>query len=72
MSTKCQRGDGSTSQALKSCDKHRFFNKSASDRYYSFLAGKMLILEWGIKPHKTQDSGVADMIKERGWENFSQ
>lgn len=71
MSNKRQRVSGSTSQASKTDDKHIFINKATSKHYYSLLAGKVLILEWGIKPHETQDGGVADMIKEKGWENFT-
>lgn len=31
-----------------------------------------LIPKRGLKPHEKHDSGVVDMIKERGWENFIQ
>lgn len=71
MSGNHQRVDKSASQALKSYDKLRFINKSASDRYYSFLDDKTLIPKWGIKPHETKNGGIADMIKERGCENFT-
>lgn len=72
MSYKHQKVDGSTPQASKSHDKHIFVNKATIDRYYSFLVVTVLILERGIKPHETQKGGVTDMIKERGWENFTQ
>lgn len=72
MSSKRQRGDGSTSQASKSYDKQRFVSKAASEQYYSLLVSKELVPERGIKPYEIQDNGVADMIKERGWENLTQ
>lgn len=72
MASKQQRGDVYDSQYSKVYDKKRFVSVAALDRYYSLLADKALIPERGIKPHETQDIGVAYMIKEKGYENFTQ
>lgn len=71
MASKRQRGEMSRSQASEPYDRRPFVSEATSERYHSLSMGKSLIPERGIMPHETQDFGVAVMIAERGWENFT-
>lgn len=53
-------------------DKRRFVSIAVLDYYYSLLVDMDVIPERGLIPHETRNKGVADMIKDRGWENFMQ
>lgn len=75
MSAKHQRITKPTaceSNASTRFDKRRFVSIAALDYYYSLLVDMDVIPERGILPHEMRDKRVADMIKDRRWENFVQ
>lgn len=70
MAPKRQRGE-SSSTPTRAYNRRKFVSVKAADRFDTYLAGKTLTPEHGLRPDELLDDEMAHQINERGWDIFT-